>query len=209
MVYCTNIITVPYCKIPYRYIPREESAPPNLRPWSSAGNGWNALSGLGMRSFPKWSSSSISGSCSRVRDEWSGRLTGGSVPAVMQALHLPVVLKKELSQKVKLSIHWSIYFPTLTNGQELWVVTEKTRLGKQAVEMGSLCRVSGLSLRDRVRSSVIREGLGVELLLLLHIERSQMRWLGHLVRMPPGHHPGEVLRACPMGRRPRGRPRTC
>jgi len=50
--------------------------------------------------------------------------------------------------------------------------------------MGFLHRVSGLSLRDRVRSSVIQEGLGVEP-LLLSIERSQMRWLGHLVRMPP------------------------
>ncbi|XP_077422693.1 uncharacterized protein LOC144052475 [Vanacampus margaritifer] len=31
---------------------------------------------------------------------------------------------------------------------------------------------------------------------------------GHLVRMPPGRLPGEVFRACPTGRRPRGRPRT-
>ena len=29
-----------------------------------------------------------------------------------------------------------------------------------------------------------------------------MRWLGHLVRMPPGRLPGEVFRACPTGRRP-------
>ena len=35
-----------------------------------------------------------------------------------------------------------------------------------------------------------------------------MRWLGHLVRMPPGRLPGEVFRARPTGRRPRGRPRT-
>ena len=34
-----------------------------------------------------------------------------------------------------------------------------------------------------------------------------MRWLGHLVRMPPGRLPGEVFRARPTGRRPRGRPR--
>ena len=65
-----------------------------------------------------------------------------------------------------------------------WVVTERTRSRIQAAEMGFLRRVSGLSLRDRVRSSVIREGLGVEP-LLLRIERSQMRWLGHLVRTPP------------------------
>ena len=34
-----------------------------------------------------------------------------------------------------------------------------------------------------------------------------MRWLGHLVRMPPGRLPGEAFRARPTGRRPRGRPR--
>jgi len=73
--------------------------------------------------------------------------------------------------------------------------------------MGFLRRVSGLSLRDGVRSLVIREGLGVEL-LLLRIEMSQMRWLRQLVRMPPRRLLGEVFRACPTGRRPRGRPRT-
>ncbi|KAK3574089.1 hypothetical protein QTP86_002857 [Hemibagrus guttatus] len=52
-----------------------------------------------------------------------------------------------------------------------------------------------------------REELGVEP-LLLHIERGQLRWLGHLFRMPPGRLPGEVFRACPTGKRPRGRPRT-
>ena len=39
-----------------------------------------------------------------VRDEWSGRLTGGWVRRQM---------KKELSQKVKLSIYWSTYVPIL------------------------------------------------------------------------------------------------
>ncbi|TWW63827.1 RNA-directed DNA polymerase from mobile element jockey [Takifugu flavidus] len=74
-------------------------------------------------------------------------------------------------------------------------------------KMSFLRRVAGLSLRDRVRSSAIREELGVEL-LLLRVERSQMRWLGHLVRIPPGRLPGEVFRECPSGRRPPGRPRT-
>ncbi|KAI3359832.1 hypothetical protein L3Q82_013828, partial [Scortum barcoo] len=40
------------------------------------------------------------------------------------------------------------------------------------------------------------------------IERSQLRWLGHLFQMPPGRLPREVFQACPTGRRPRGRPRT-
>ncbi|KAI3373544.1 hypothetical protein L3Q82_022135 [Scortum barcoo] len=31
------------------------------------------------------------------------------------------------------------------------------------------------------------------------IERSQLRWLGHLFRMPPGRLPREVFQACPTG----------
>ena len=72
--------------------------------------------------------------------------------------------------------------------------------------MGFHRRVASVSLRDRVRNSVIREGLGVELQLLC-VERSQLRWFGHLVRMPPGRFPREVFQACPAGRRPRGRSR--
>jgi len=65
--------------------------------------------------------------------------------------------------------------------------------------MSFLCRVAGLSLRDRVRRSDIRRELGVEP-LFLHVGRSQLRWFGCL--------PLEVFRACPTGRKPRGRPRT-
>ncbi|TWW64246.1 hypothetical protein D4764_03G0012540 [Takifugu flavidus] len=115
----------------------------------------------------------------------------------MRTLHWSVVVK----------IYRSVFVPTLTYGHELWVMTERTRSRVQAAEMSFLRRVAGLSLRDRVRSSAIREELGVEP-LLLRIERSQMRWLGHLVRMPPGRLPGKVFRACPSGRRPPGRPRT-
>ncbi|CAL9694307.1 unnamed protein product [Knipowitschia caucasica] len=127
--------------------------------------------------------------------------------AVMRSLYRTVVVKRELSQKAKLSIYRSIFVPSLTYGHELWVMTERTRSRIQAVEMSFLRRVAGRSLRDRVRSSVTREELGVEP-LLLHVERNQLRWLGHLFRMPPGRLPGEVFWARPTGRRPRGRPRT-
>ncbi|KAK3539668.1 hypothetical protein QTP70_011124 [Hemibagrus guttatus] len=131
----------------------------------------------------------------------------GAAAAVMRSMYRFVVEEKELSRKAKLSIYQSIYVPTLTYGHELWVMTERVRSRIQAAEMSFLCRVAGRSLRDRVRSSVTREELRVEP-LLLHIERGQLRWLGHLFRMPPGHLPGEVFRACPTGKRPRGRPRT-
>ncbi|TWW81188.1 hypothetical protein D4764_01G0010030 [Takifugu flavidus] len=95
----------------------------------------------------------------------------------------------------------------LTYGHQRWVMTERTRSRIQAAEMSFLHRVAGLNLRDRVRSSDIREGLGVEL-LLLHTERSQLGWLGHLARMPSGRLPLQVFRTCPTGRRPPGWART-
>ncbi|KAK3550782.1 hypothetical protein QTP70_004917 [Hemibagrus guttatus] len=131
----------------------------------------------------------------------------GAAAAVMRSMYQSVVVKKELSRKAKLSIYQSIYVPTLTYGHELWVMTERVRSRIQAAEMSFLRRVAGRSLRDRVRSSVTREELGVEP-LLLHIERGQLRWLGHLFRMPPGRFPGGVFRACPTGKRPQGKPRT-
>ena len=122
-------------------------------------------------------------------------------------LHRMVVTKRQLSWKAKLSIYWSVFVPTLTYGHVQWVMTERMRLCVQVAKMGFLHRVAGVSLRDRVRSSAIREGLGVEPLLLC-VERSQLRWFGHLMRMPPGRLPREVFLARPTGRRPRGRPRT-
>lgn len=77
----------------------------------------------------------------------------------------------------------------------------------QAAEMRFLRRVAGIRLRNRVRSSDIRRELRVEP-LLLSIERSQLRWFRHLVRMPPGHLPVEVFQECPTGRRTRGRPQN-
>ncbi|TWW54923.1 hypothetical protein D4764_0190400 [Takifugu flavidus] len=86
----------------------------------------------------------------------------GAASTVMRTLHRSVVVKRELSRKAKLSIYRSIFVPTLTYGHELWVMTERTRSRVQAAEMSFLRRVAGLSLRDRVRSSAIREELGVE-----------------------------------------------
>ncbi|XP_066524927.1 relaxin-3 receptor 1 [Hoplias malabaricus] len=73
--------------------------------------------------------------------------------------------------------------------------------------MSFLRQVAGHTLCDRVRSSVTREELGVES-LLLRVERSQLKWFRHLMRMPPGRLPLEVHQARPTGRKPRGRPRT-
>ena len=46
--------------------------------------------------------------------------------AVLRTLYRSIVVK--LSQKVRLSVHRSIFVPTLTYGHELWVMTRRMRL---------------------------------------------------------------------------------
>ncbi len=116
----------------------------------------------------------------------------GAVAAAMRMMYRSVVVKKKLSLKAKLSIYRSIYIPTLTYGHELWVMTEWIKCRIQAAEMSFPRRVAGRSLRERGRSSFTPEELGVEH-LILHIERNQLRWLGHLFWMSLGLLPGEVL----------------
>lgn len=72
-------------------------------------------------------------------------------------------------------------------------MTKMTRFCLQAVERNFAL------LRDRARSSVTWEELGEP--LLLHMKKSQLRWLGHLFVC--------LFRACATKRRPRGKPRTC
>lgn len=64
---------------------------------------------------------------------------------------------------------------------------ERMRSHIQVAEISFLHRVSGLSFIQRMRRLVIQKE---------HIERIQLRWLSHLVRVSPGHLPGEMFLAC-------------
>ena len=66
--------------------------------------------------------------------------------------------------------------------------------------------IVGVSRLDMVRNTAIREELGVQP-LLLKLEKSLLRWFGHIVRMPQDRIAHQILFAQPTGTRPLGRPR--
>ncbi|VDP02801.1 unnamed protein product [Soboliphyme baturini] len=74
--------------------------------------------------------------------------------------------------------------------------------------MGFLRRVAGLTCLDMVRNSDIRKNLGIQP-LLLQIEKSQLRWLGHVLQMRPERKAKQLFLANPTGKRPSGRPKFC
>ena len=107
----------------------------------------------------------------------------GSASAILRSLYRPVVTEGEVSGRARMAIFNAVYRPTLIYGHEHWVMTERTRSRIRTAEMRFLRRAAGLALRDRIHRSTIRESLKVAL-FLLYIERSQLRWLGHILRIP-------------------------
>ena len=68
--------------------------------------------------------------------------------------------------------------------------------------------MGGVTLFNKMRCSDIRKSLNNIEWLLFRIERSQLRWFGHVSRMPQERLPEQALLAKANGRRPVGRPRT-
>ena len=102
----------------------------------------------------------------------------GKSRAVVRALYYSVVMKRELSKKAKLSIFKAVFVPIFIFRHESLVMTKKVRSQVQASEMRFLRRIEGVTLLNKVRNSEIQKSLNIE--PLLRIERSQLRWFGHV-----------------------------
>ena len=72
--------------------------------------------------------------------------------------------------------------------------------------MRFLRRIEGVTLFIKVHSPKIRKSFNIKQ-LLLRIERSQLRWFGHIHRMLQEPLPKQALLAKANGRSPVGRPR--
>ena len=60
---------------------------------------------------------------------------------------------------------------------------------------------------DKLRWTSIRKSLNIES-LLLWIKTSQLRWFGHVIRMPQKRLPKQMLYTEESRKRPAGRPQT-
>ncbi|KAJ3655554.1 hypothetical protein Zmor_014678 [Zophobas morio] len=121
------------------------------------------------------------------------------------AINNTFINKREISQKTKMSVYKTIYLPTLTYGCETWVLSQKMKSRLEANEMKYLRRVIGVTLRDHIRSSQIREQLQSKKLMDA-IENKQLSWWGHVQRMNADRAAKQVWQAKVQGRRSRGRP---
>jgi len=138
-------------------------------------------------------------------DAITDRLSKGRT--LRNVLYHTILVKKEITVATKLTCYQSLFVPTLTYGHEAWTLTKERTDRLKTLEMKFIRPACGYTLRDEKRNAELRETLGVKVPLVLRIERSQLRWLGHVIRMGESRLPKQILSANFSGRRPPGGPR--
>lgn len=115
---------------------------------------WIASFRLGRRSYPKWSSSGWRKNGAEGRQVvWCSVCSNADC-----ALIFCSEARDELKVRA-LKVLVDLCYPNLTYCHQLWIRTDRRVSLVQVAEV-SFCRtVAGLSLKDRARSSVIREEL--------------------------------------------------
>jgi hypothetical protein len=92
-------------------------------------------------------------------------------------------------------------------GRELWAENKSQKSKLQAVEMDYLRRSARKSKLERVPDEEIRRIMQAEETVLDRTEARNLRWFGHVMRMPEERWPAIIHSWIPPGRRKRGRRR--
>ncbi|KAI5754287.1 hypothetical protein M8J77_007444 [Diaphorina citri] len=136
--------------------------------------------------------------------EINGRVANAT--KCFHSLRRGFINKQEVGKQTKVTVFKTVYRPTLTYSAESWTLTSKHKSRLQATEMKYLRRVEGKTRKDRIRNTSIRSSLNIDPMQTF-IQEAQLRWFGHMMRMPDQRYPKLAYLAKPEGRRPRGRPR--
>ena len=108
--------------------------------------------------------------------------------------------------QTKISVYLSIIIPTLLYASETWTLYRKHINLLDAFHMRCLRSILGVSLKDKLTNNEILSKCsctGIESMLM----KSQLRWLGHVVRMDDERIPKFLLYGeCSQGSRRIGRP---
>lgn len=130
--------------------------------------------------------------------------------AVASQLRSHVFNKRELSNDTKLTIHRSIFRPTILYGSESWVDCGYLVHDLEVADMNVLRMVAKTSRRqqwdEHIRNEDIRENLGVSSVEEA-VRVSRLRWFEHVQRMQASRLPKRIMSAEVQGIRGRGRPR--
>ena len=118
----------------------------------------------------------------------------------------PLLKHPSISTSTKAKLINAIFLRTLTYKCQTWSLTKDLERKLVTCEMKCLRKAVNKTRRDKIRNEMIRD-MAVGRPVLQHIRQQQVKWFGHITRMPINQ---PALRACNTkysGWRARGRPR--
>ena len=118
----------------------------------------------------------------------------------------PLLKHPSISTCTKAKLINAIFLPTLTYQSLTWSLTKDLERKLVTCEMKCLRKAVNKTRRDKIRNEVIRDMAGAKP-VLQHIRQQQVKWFGHITRMPINQPALRAYNTMYSGWRARGRPR--
>ena len=104
---------------------------------------------------------------------------------------------KQMRKEIQLRFH-IVSKPALLYGSESWTLRQRDKSKINSSQLRFLCSLSGVTLRDRIKSENIRKQRKVEE-IIDDIQNYQQKWNQHVLRMSENRLPRKSLQYHPQG----------
>jgi hypothetical protein len=118
-----------------------------------------------------------------------------------------VLWSKTILHKTKKLMYQALVQSILLYGAETWILNMQQANKLLAIEMDVWRRSARKSRKENVRNGTITEIMEVGKNILKVTEEKQLRWFGHVKRMPGNRLPRKILEWEQEGAQRRGRPK--
>ena len=128
----------------------------------------------------------------------------------MAKLNRPVWKQRNISRETKLKIYNALISSILLYGAETWPLNATLASRLDGFDSRSLRRIEGIHWTDHVSNEELRRRTRQPLASSIAAQK-RVRWLGHVLRLPPYHPTRAIMEFNPRQAgwtRPRGAPRT-
>ena len=133
--------------------------------------------------------SNISANCS-LDDEICYRI--GQATAAFGRLTKRVFTNHDLSLATRIMVYQAVCISSLLYCSESWTLYRRQTKLLERFHMSSLQKILGITWRDKIPHRIILERTKCPSLEHL-LKRNQLRWIGHVVRMPDNRLPKQLL----------------
>ena len=125
-----------------------------------------------------------------IDDEVNARLAKAS--AAFGRLHKNVWDRRGITEETKIKVYRAIVLPTLLYGCETWTVYQRHARKLNHYHTTCLRKLLGIKWQDRIPDTEVLTRAGMPSIYTI-LMQSQLRWAGHVARMPDHRLPKKLL----------------